>query len=112
MSAEQQRAGWTFWCVIALTLPILYVLSLGPSCWVSSRFGGANVVTIVYRPVTWAAELTGSDFVMRELQKYSRLGVRETNEYWCWTFSTEIPGNAHWSLVYLDVMPSELLISP
>src|SRR5262245_43194941 len=109
---EQKRPGGAFWCVVALTLPILYVLSMGPGCWVSSRFGGAKAVTIVYRPVTWAAELTGSDFIMLGIQKYSRLGTRENPEYWCWTFSPESPGSASWSVAYLDVLPSDLLMPP
>ena len=43
--------------VLALVLPpILYIMSFGPACWITSHTGrGANVVSIVYQPLfsTW-----------------------------------------------------------
>jgi hypothetical protein len=44
-----------------VVLPVIYILSLGPACWLSSRFGGERYVSIAYRPVTFVAEVTDSN---------------------------------------------------
>jgi hypothetical protein len=81
---------------VALILGLLacYILGLGPACWLSSRFGGENVVTAIYRPVTFAAEVIGSDGLMEAMQ--SSLG--ENNFHW-WMMSPDAPGHAEWMLL-------------
>jgi len=33
---------------------VLYVLSFGPACWISSRLDvGGKLVSVIYRPLTW-----------------------------------------------------------
>ena len=98
MAEEQKRAGWTFWCVVAVALLVIFVLSIGPACWCSSRFGGARGVSTVFRPVTWAAEATKSEAVMNAVQWYSRLVAKES---WYWTFGSESPGYAEWVDSYM-----------
>ena len=53
MNERKPSAG--FWIAVAIVaIVILYPLSLGPACWISSRLGaGALVVSVVYRPITW-----------------------------------------------------------
>jgi hypothetical protein len=53
---ERKRAGVEFWIVCAVTvlvvLPMLYVASFGPACWLVRRQGlSAGVPTAVYRPL-------------------------------------------------------------
>src|SRR5262245_59665927 len=99
---EQKRAGWAFWCVVAVTIPLLFVLSVGPACWVSSRFGGAKLVTIAYRPVTFVAEVTASDGLMDAIQWYSQLG---SSDFHLWSFSPDQPGHAEWSPFEWELPP-------
>jgi hypothetical protein len=53
-----RRERWAKWTLTAaIGVPALYVASFGPACWVSSRLNTeseAPVISIVYRPVTWA----------------------------------------------------------
>jgi hypothetical protein len=53
MSERKPTAG--FWITVALlAIVVLYPLSLGPACWISSRAGaGGHAVSILYRPITW-----------------------------------------------------------
>jgi hypothetical protein len=94
---EKKRPGWLFWCVGGLTLPLLFVLSIGPSCWVRSRFGGAKAVTIVYRPATVLVEMAGSDGLDKSVKWYS--GLFAANG-WCWMrvfpAACGIRGDAEW----------------
>ena len=91
MDEQKQPTG----LFIALILGLLacYVLGLGPACWLSSRFGGEKVVTAIYRPVTFAVEVTGSNGLIEAIQSYSGLG--ESN-FHRWMLSTDAPGHAEW----------------
>jgi hypothetical protein len=90
---DERKNSAAPWIAFILTALLLYPLSMGPACWGSARFGGAKVATIVYKPLTWAAELWGSQSVMNGIQSYSRLG---TGGFWAWTFQPAQPGNAKW----------------
>jgi len=94
MMGEQKQPGWAFWCVVASAAPLLYASSIGPCCWVSSRFGGAKGATIAYRPITFAAEVTGSNGILDAIQWYSQLG---SSDFHLWSFSSDQPGHAEWS---------------
>jgi hypothetical protein len=72
---EEKRAGGAFWCIVALTIPVAYVVSLGPSCWVSSRTGvGTSVVDVVYRPILLAADACPMPG-WKAIQWYSKVGA-------------------------------------
>jgi hypothetical protein len=49
--AESRRGRWIV--ASAMTLPVLYVASFGPACWISSHHSAGNgeVVTAVYKPI-------------------------------------------------------------
>ena len=106
---EQKPAGWTFWCVVALTIPVLYALSSGPACWLSSRWGAMEIVSDVYRPLTWVAEVSGSDTLMGMLQAYSALG---SNDDSAWAFSPEDPGNAEWTSGWFTISTGGTIVLP
>lgn len=53
MNAERSR--WPTILVSILALAVLYVLSFGPACWITSRFGlGTKWMPVVYRPILHA----------------------------------------------------------
>jgi hypothetical protein len=90
MDQQKQPTG----LFIAVILGLLACYGLGPACWLSSRFGGATVVTITYRPVTFVAEVSDSDGLMDAMQWYSQLG---SSDFHVWSFSPDQPGHAQWS---------------
>ncbi len=45
------RRSWRFWIIVA-ALPILYVVSFGPACWIASYTGiGRRAIAIIYYPL-------------------------------------------------------------
>jgi hypothetical protein len=50
---QRKRHGWPFWLAVALIgLPVLYVASFGPACWVASHTNaGAAWLPVCYRPI-------------------------------------------------------------
>jgi hypothetical protein len=52
---ERKKHGWPFWFAAAMVVaaPLLYVASVGPAYWISSRLGGDSiqVICFVYRPL-------------------------------------------------------------
>ena len=39
LTTDRKKPGWAFWTTVALSLPVLYVLSFGPACWWFSQIG-------------------------------------------------------------------------
>jgi hypothetical protein len=91
-----KRAGWVFWSVVALLLPVLYLGALGPASWFTARFGGANAVTFVYRPLTSMAQVVdrslGGYRIMNAVQWYSGVAAPAG---WKWDHNGR-PGTAEW----------------
>jgi hypothetical protein len=58
-----RRERWAKWTAVVLGLPVLYVPSFGPACWLCEhKIVKSKTAWIVYRPVIWLAcepELTG-----------------------------------------------------
>jgi hypothetical protein len=94
---ERQRAGWTFWTCVALTLPLFYLTALGPLCWVTSRTGGEGVVNRLYSPLMAAANGLTNPSALRVLLRYSTFG---SEEGWDWDFGfpeNDYVGNWEWT---------------
>ncbi len=106
---EEKRAGWTFWSVVAVFLFVSYCVMIGPACWLSSRVGGMDIVSQVYRPVTWVSEVSGSDTLMAMLQLYSALGSTEDS---AWEFSPEDPGKAEWISGWFPISTGGTVVLP
>lgn len=52
MSDIRKRPGVAFWASIALVVVlVVYPLSFGPACWITSRTNGGGWLAFVYRPV-------------------------------------------------------------
>jgi hypothetical protein len=79
-----------FWIVGAL-LPVLYVASFGPACWISSRakYGNLTVLPAVYLPLL---EVMWSDMrIFGAFHWYADLGaasgwgwIKYSNGEWAW----------------------------
>jgi hypothetical protein len=105
---ERGRPGWAFWSAVLFSLPLFYVLLLGPACWISSRTGGADVVKRVYRPLTWMVHAAGSPVLTDAIQSYSGLG---TTGDWSWTFWEE-SGDVAWMPLFFDLEFSTPTLTP
>jgi hypothetical protein len=95
-----RRERWAKWTLTALiSVPVLYVASIGPACWISSRADcGARVMTIVYQPLLkMAADVSGDDghitWIGEFLFSYSRLFTTGT---WDWNLDFDLSGNIRW----------------
>jgi hypothetical protein len=106
---DQKPAGWVLVCVAMLLVPAFYVLSTGPACWLSSRWGAMDLVSHVYRPLTWVAEVSESETLMSMLQAYSALGSTEDT---AWAFSPEDPGNAEWTSGWSTISMGGTIVLP
>ena len=76
-----KQPGVAFWATVMVLLPVLYVASIGPACWISSRANvGVGAVTAIYRPLQSSRRLNKSlneSFV----DWYSEIGAAKD---WCW----------------------------
>jgi hypothetical protein len=53
MNKFGKKPGVAFWATVVAVVVLIYLLSIGPACWVTSRLNtGAEFVPIVYRPIT------------------------------------------------------------
>jgi hypothetical protein len=52
---DRKTPGVAFWAtVVAFSAPLLYVLSFGPACWITSRTGTTQKIPLIYLPFTYA----------------------------------------------------------
>lgn len=52
---DRKKRGLAFWATVALVMPMLYIASFGPACWITSRMNfGVRAVELIYWPLTWA----------------------------------------------------------
>ncbi len=84
MSDERKKTGvWPWIVALLIGLPVLYVASLGPACWITSRASaGARLLPIIYAPIVsayWRAD-DESAFV-RAFVWYSTIGAADG---WGW----------------------------
>ena len=81
MNRRERWAKWTLTGVIGL--PILYVASIGPACWITSRTNrGGKLIPKVYQPVIEAFLSGGYDSqISRAFRWYSTVGAAD---HWGW----------------------------
>ena len=70
VNRRERWAKWTLATIIAV--PLLYVLSFGPWCWISSRLSGEpRWIPLAYRPVTSIA--AKASLTRRTLNWYAQI---------------------------------------
>jgi hypothetical protein len=80
---DHKKPGVGFWATVVLAILVLYVLSIGPACWISSRTNaGGPAVSVVYRPLTWG--MSRSERIADACSWYSELGAAND---WRWVRS-------------------------
>jgi hypothetical protein len=78
---DRKKPGAAFWATVLLVVPMLYVLSFGPACWITSRTEiGAGILPTLYRPMIWAWD-SYPQSLHHQLLWYSRVGAKDW--WWC-----------------------------
>ncbi|MBI3863307.1 MAG: hypothetical protein HY290_15555 [Planctomycetia bacterium] len=88
VNRRERWAKWTLADVVGV--PVLYVLSFGPPCWIATRVSGEfSDAPLIYRPLTWTFKQSRVGFAIQwytELAAadgwrwYPDIGVEETAE--------------------------------
>jgi hypothetical protein len=96
MDGDKRKSPVTVGLVIA-GAALVYVASIGPAGWASSRWGGARFVNLAYKPLTWTLEASGSRSLMDVINRYSEL---RADRAYTWSFNPKKPGSAKWQSVF------------
>ena len=85
MTSSPKKPGMAFWATVVVVVGLVYVLSIGPACWLTSRLNtGAEFVPIVYRPITLF--IVGSNGHLspagRAIRWYSSIGAAPKWRWW------------------------------
>jgi len=82
MSGPGRKPGAVFWATVMVVAGLLYPLSFGPACWITSRAHfGRTTMPIAYCPVLWAMSLDGR--IRRGFDEYARFGT-PAKDNWQW----------------------------
>src|SRR5579872_1609403 len=74
VNRKERWAKWTL--AAAVAVPALYILSFGPTCWVSSRLQpSGKAVSAIYSPIVWIMWEQRPSLMQRVLFEYVELGV-------------------------------------
>jgi len=77
MSEERKRAVCPWIAALLIGLPVLYVSSFGPACWMASyRIVPPRATAVIYRPIL-SIWWHGSPRQMAVVEWYARLGQKE-----------------------------------
>lgn len=72
---SKPRTIWPWVVAIAVMLPVLYVLSFGPACWIVSRVSALHIpIMRLYTPIGVIAQKY-PDWTANAIYSYARLGM-------------------------------------
>jgi hypothetical protein len=112
MSEEQKKAGAAWIAVLLIGLPVLYVASFGPACWVTSwtRGTGAQLLPRLYAPL-----LTPSDSRISKAREWYACAGAKAGWWWRWDESVTLDGLPKTTCEWQDgprISEAELLLQP
>src|SRR5262245_30432166 len=76
---DRRKPSWVVWTTIAsVCLLVLYPLSFGPACWITSRTGGNDAIPTIYGPFLFvmAKAFPSKEYVLRVTRSGQRRGSR------------------------------------
>jgi hypothetical protein len=84
MSEPQKKPVWMWVVTVAIALPVLYVASFGPACWISQRTGaGGRILGVVYLPIGMAYWFTR---LCEPIEAYASFGTADNMKLQAWSF--------------------------
>jgi hypothetical protein len=99
---DRKKPGVAFWATVALVVPLLYVASFGPACWLTSHLErGENLLPIIYRPLV-ATIMIDKKKERRQCAAYSWMEGRPEkvpvvpDGRLAWFASLDAPAGWHW----------------
>jgi len=83
MGEERKKTHvWHWAAALLIGLPVLYIASFGPACWIVSRTNrGALPLAVVYHTIAEAMWWSPESALASALDRYSRLGAAPD---WTW----------------------------
>ena len=51
MTTNSKKPGVAYWMTVVIVVVLMYPLSFGPACWITSRTGGNGVLPVIFRPI-------------------------------------------------------------
>jgi hypothetical protein len=108
MTSDSKRPSIAFWATVVMIAVLAYPLSFGPACWITSRLNrGAELVPVLYRPLTWAMSEKSDATFNRVSRWYAKVGAPDVWEWGCaWDPATNRP--AGWVWVSLENPTSDI----
>ena len=80
--SERKKPSWPLWLAgIAFLLPVLYVVSFGPACWLTAGKPDP-LIPRNYAPFGWAI-MNAPEPVSIGLQKFALIGMWNRSRYVC-----------------------------
>jgi len=80
--SSRKKPGVAFWATVVVVVLLAYPISFGPACWITSRLNrGADLVPVVYRPLTWALSPDDDTAINRVGTWYAKIGAPEDWEW-------------------------------
>jgi len=83
MNEKRKKRVWPWIVALVISLPVVYVASFGPGCWIAGRIPGMSQrLLVIYRPLDRAAwDLP--DSVSESLDWYGGLFLPDDQMLWC-----------------------------
>jgi hypothetical protein len=83
MVPSHKKPGVAFWATVVVVVGLVaYPLSFGPACWITSRLDrGADLIPVLYRPLTWAMSPEHGTTINRVSTWYAKVGAAENWEW-------------------------------
>lgn len=105
---DHKKTGVAFWAaVVVVVVLVLYPLSFGPACWITSRLDrGADMVPVLYHPFTSAMSPQTDTTIDSVIIWYAELGAAEN---WVWGAvweAGETPGSEHVRWDWVEIIPT------
>lgn len=77
VNRRERLAKWMLAAVVGL--PVFYVASFGPACWITCRNGPTNgsLVRIIYCPIFWSMNSSSPACWRRAIDEYANLVIAE-----------------------------------
>jgi hypothetical protein len=77
MANDRQKPTWPWIVAVLIALPVLYIASFGPVCWVAASYRmNGDSLSSVYAPVFWTLN-HGPSWLRNAADRYVHVGAGE-----------------------------------
>src|SRR5215471_14248920 len=77
-----KKPGWAFWTTVVLAIPVLYVVSIGPACWLVDRgWVSSGTASRIFKRIVIAAK--ENEWLLSAVNLYAKIGAERSE----WTIT-------------------------